>query len=48
MTSCASATAAPTAGVQVLRTLAVARELPEPLSAESEFAVTPEPPPPRA
>ncbi len=48
MTSCAAATAAPTAGVQVLRTFAVARDLPEPLSAESELAVTPEPPPPRA
>ena len=47
MISCAAATAAPTPGARMTGTLPAASELPEPLSAESDLAVAPEPPPPR-
>jgi hypothetical protein len=47
MISCATATAAPTSGAGMTGTLPTAGELPEPLSAESDLAVAPEPPPPR-
>jgi hypothetical protein len=47
MISCATASAAPAAGAGLTRMPPTARDLPEPLSAESDLAVAPEPPPPR-
>jgi hypothetical protein len=47
MISCATATSAPAAAVVIDGTLPTARDLPEPLAAESDLAVAPEPPPPR-
>jgi hypothetical protein len=47
MMSCATATSAPAAVAVMDETPPTARDLPEPLSAESDLAVAPEPPTPR-
>jgi hypothetical protein len=47
MMSCATATSAPAAVAAMDEALPTTRDLPEPLSAESDLAVAPEPPPPR-
>jgi hypothetical protein len=47
MMSCATATSAPAAVAMMDGTPPATRDLPEPLSAESDLAVAPEPPPPR-
>ena len=48
MTACTSAPSLVTASFVAATGTVIVAELPEPLSAESELAITPEPPPPRA